>query len=63
MLCEATSGYCSGFKVYQGKETEAAPRGQVTHNLVYSLLDSCGLFDKGYILYGDRSVWVLHLLY
>ena len=51
-LCEADSAYCIAFEVYAGKTEERV--GEKTYNLIFRMLESSRLLNKGYSLYGDR---------
>ena len=52
-LCEATTGYCVAFEVYEGAKADEQV-GEKTYNLVMRMLESPKLLGKGYTLYTDR---------
>lgn len=63
MICEVASGYCTTFEVYSGQTEENA--GAKIFALVFRLLASGRLLDRGYQLFGDRlftSPQLVHVL-
>ena len=61
-VCEAETGYVSGFEVYTGKQTSKSvkeakvfdPKCNKTTRLVVGLMDSLNFLDKGHHLYMDN---------
>ena len=52
MICDATNGYCSRFKLYTGKPSTPPSRNGATYDLTMDLLR--GYFGRGHILYCDN---------
>lgn len=52
MICDATNGYCTRFKLYTGKSSTPPSRNGATYDLTMDLLR--GYFGRGHILYCDN---------
>ena len=52
MICDATNGYCSKFKLYTGKSSKEPSEYGATYDLVMDLMR--GYFGKGYHLFMDN---------